>query len=146
MKNFLIYALRVISYIALPIGEYVAIWPMSSPSLGNLLQPIIPTNQVEEITVIVVLIVLPILTTLFLHPSRKTLSMDNALVVSNRRYSVIRRPARNEFLLNLIAIVVLSIIEAIPAILWTIILFTLFAPSCGKEHLSLSQIYCLIRR
>ena len=146
MKRFIIHTLRIISYIALPMGEYLTVWPISSPSLGIFLQPIIPTNLVEQIAVIVVLIILPILTIFFLHPSKETLTRDNALAVSNMRFGVIRRPTLKELFMNSTAIVAVSIIEAIPAILWTIIVLTLFTPSCWKEHLSLNELYCLIRR
>ena len=95
--------------------------------------------------VIVVLIVIPILIILFLHPSNK-LTIDYASAVPNIRFGVFRRPTHKELFMSLIAIIVLSIIEAIPAILWTIIILTLFTPSCWKEHLSLSELYCLIRR
>ncbi len=121
MKKFLLHALRIISYIVLPIGTYIAAG-VGIPSINNILNPIMPTNPAEEIAVIVVLGVLPILIILFLRPQKEPQTLVNTQAVSKSFFRVIERPTPKSLLINLVAIIVLIIIGLLPLIFGSIIL------------------------
>ena len=117
MKILPIHILRILSYIALPIGEYLAAWPMSIPPITNILKPITPTDLRGEIAVIVLLIAIPIIIILFLLPKKE----DQRMEVSQTWLGSIQRPTFKELLKNISLLVVLTIIGALPLIFWTII-------------------------
>jgi hypothetical protein len=125
---------------------------MSSPFVGYLLKPITPTNLAEQIAVVVVCIVLPILIILFLHCDKGVRDFVNKTPTAYKKcISGIQMPSPKSFLLNLLVIVVLLIIGAIPVIFWTIIMLMLTSanPACGNLHLvNIVGIlyYCIIRR
>jgi preprotein translocase subunit Sss1 len=124
MKKQHVSAIRIISYCLLPFGTYLSTGAIGIHALTNFLEPIVPTNPAEEVTVITVLLVLPVLVVIFLrYPSNLQALKTTPL----KWQTLINKPTRKELVTALLISGGMIFIGLLPIIIIIIIAMMFFA-------------------
>ena len=127
MKQLIRPALRIICYVMLPLGSYLASGAIGIHALTNILKPIIPKTMPQEIAVIVLLIVFPSVIILLWRPQTNVQTVTSKPAVSKTFLGVIENPSLRQLIKDLIPIIALIIIGLLPAIFWIAFLMIIFS-------------------
>jgi magnesium-transporting ATPase (P-type) len=109
-----------------------------------------PMSDTGVMMVFTVFICFPTLIILFLRPQKIARSADNTVIDPKKWPDAIQKPTIASFSLNLLLVLFLIFVGALPVIFWLTILALLTHPNCKFTDYSFANLfdvaYCIIKR